>query len=247
MPRRNTAADAVGEDGTLGPSSQRARVARQPPVAAGQGQRQRTTAAPTDVSSGKASRERGARTRLIIIEALLELVSERSSPPTAPALATRAGVSVRLLFHHYRDMEAIYEAAFEHLACRCWGRVSEIAPELGLEERIAQTVKARAQLFEAVVPLRRAALSLPRRRLAIADAVGAEDCLLRQWLAFTFAAELASGEGRQCARVHAVEMVASCEAWDRLRRAQGLSVPAASRVVATCLAALLHAGRVARR
>ncbi|MGH9087666.1 MAG: hypothetical protein ACRDYZ_06065 [Acidimicrobiales bacterium] len=146
---------------------------------------------------------------------------------------------MRLLFHHYRDVEAIYEAAFECLNRRYWDRVVDIAPDLLVGDRVQRTVEERARLFEAVAPLRRAASSVPSRRTSIADAVADGDRRLRACLERTFGPELASAGKARPGRLHAMELVTSCEAWDRLRRVQGLSALAAGRVMATCLEALM--------
>lgn len=233
MPRRGTGLDP-------------AQVVTRRPSGEARGPSRRSSVAGATLR-GRASYERGARRRVAIAEALLELLPECDSLPTALGLAGCAGVSVRLVFHHYRDMEAVYEAAFELLNGRHWDRVPKIAPDLPLRVRVDRTVKERAILFEAIAPLRRAALMLPQHRSSIVHCMDAEDHRLRQWLSFTFEPELTAVGRTRSDSLHALELVASCEAWNRLRRNQGRSVRAASRTMGSCLEALLISSEVRRR
>ena len=58
-------------------------------------------------------RARGQRTRLKVIEALLELVSEGVVRPTAQEIAARAGVALRTVYHHFEDVEALRRLALD--------------------------------------------------------------------------------------------------------------------------------------
>ena len=51
---------------------------------------------------------RGQRTRRNVAEALMELLREGDQEPTARAVAQRAGVSLRLVFHHFTEMDDLY-------------------------------------------------------------------------------------------------------------------------------------------
>src|SRR5271156_4673554 len=52
---------------------------------------------------------RGQRTRRSVAEALMELLRAGDSDPTGKAVARRAGVSLRLVFHHFADMDDLYQ------------------------------------------------------------------------------------------------------------------------------------------
>ena len=52
---------------------------------------------------------RGQRTRRSVAEALMELLRAGETDPTAKAVALRAGVSLRLVFHHFADMDDLYQ------------------------------------------------------------------------------------------------------------------------------------------
>ena len=185
------------------------------------------------------TRQRGEASRRRIAEALVELLSENDRPPTALEIANRAGVSLRLVFHHFGDMDAVYEKALEVQASERWAPVVPAAPSLPLSQRVDRTVRQRAELFEAVAPLRRAAAVLAVRRLELARALAEGDVVSRSWLEVTFAPELRRAGRRRGDLLAGMDLVTSWEAWSRLRRAQGLSVPAARRLVGRALAGAL--------
>src|SRR5690606_27488921 len=54
---------------------------------------------------------RAARTRASVVEALLTLNDEGNLRPTARDIATKAGVSLRSLYVHFDDLEALFLAA----------------------------------------------------------------------------------------------------------------------------------------
>ena len=188
---------------------------------------------------GEAASARGARTRQRVAEALIGLLEEGDPAPTARAIAERAGVSVRLVFHHFEDMEALYQMVGRVQAERHWSTVRPADPDLPLEERIERTVQQRSRLFETVGPVRRAAVGLAARHEEIAEGIESSDALLRQWLEHTFEPELAgAGRGRRDL-LAALDVAASWEAWDRLRSGQGLAPAAARRAMSLILGALL--------
>jgi len=211
---------------------------------------------------------RGERTRLRVAEALISLLEEGDPRPTAKAVATRAGVSLRLVFHHFEDMDAVYRAVITLQARRHWDRLRPVPPSLPLHQRIERTVRRRAGLFDAVSPVRRVSVSLAVRSADVAASLAETGELLRRLLTVTFAAELeAAGQGtagpgtggqrtagqRTAGQrtggvldaldaadlLDALDAAASWEAWERLRRVQHLSNAAAQRVVTRTMSALL--------
>src|SRR6202040_367201 len=61
---------------------------------------------------------RGERTRRSLAEAMISLLEEGDAQPTARRIAERAGVSLRLVFHHFDDLEAIYSELADRQAER---------------------------------------------------------------------------------------------------------------------------------
>lgn len=189
------------------------------------------------------SRQRAERSRRCIAEALIELVAEQSHLPTALDIASRAGVSLRLIFHHFGDVDAVYEKALELQAAEWWAPVVPAAPGIPLPRRVDETVRQRAELFEAVEPLRRAAVMLAVRRLEVARALAEGDVMSRAWLEITFSPELRVAGRQRSDLLGSMELVTSWEAWTRLRRAQGLSISAARRLMGRSLAGIVGSAR----
>jgi AcrR family transcriptional regulator len=129
---------------------------------------------------------RGLRTRRRVAEALVALLEDGNADPTAKQIASRAGVSLRLVFHHFDDLDDLYRSVAAMQAERHWNE--------------------------------------PRRRLAV-----------------TFAPEIGAAGGGGSDLLEALDLVASWEAWDRLRSLKGLSPTAARRRVTVAMAALLAA------
>lgn len=189
---------------------------------------------------GETPRQRGERTRHRVARALIALLDEGDPAPTAKAVAARAGVSVRLVFHHFEDMEALYRMALAEQASGEWSEVRDVPASLALAERVDRTVRQRAKLFDAIAPLRRAAAAIALRRGDIDDDVAATDRQLRGWLEQTFKRELEVARRDRRDVLDALDVASSFETWDRLRRIQGLSAAAARRVVTRTLSALLN-------
>jgi len=95
-------------------------------------------------------RLRSERSRLAIIEAVLALQEEGVLVPTAQQISDQAGVGIRSFFRHFEDMEALFEAADDHI------RDSYEALFLGgdrdgtLEERIEHAVERHAKAYDSV-------------------------------------------------------------------------------------------------
>ncbi len=198
-------------------------------------------ASPGRMRKGESPRQRGEQTRARIADALIDLMTENTLPPTAKEVAARAGVSVRLVFHHFEDMDALHRAVARAQFDRHWRGLRPVPDDLTLGQRIDRTVLQRARLFDAVAPVRRQAFLLAVRHQGIAQSLDLTDKLLRDRLEETFADELQAAGGGRRDLLAAVEVASSWETWDRLRRAQGLSGAAARRVVARTLRALLGA------
>ena len=97
---------------------------------------------------------------------MLALISEGDLRPTAPRIAERAGVSLRSVFHHFDDLETLFEAAARLQMERVLGLVRPIDAALPLAERLDEIIAQRARVYESVTPVRRAAmLSEPGSRV----------------------------------------------------------------------------------
>jgi TetR/AcrR family transcriptional regulator of autoinduction and epiphytic fitness len=184
---------------------------------------------------------RGERTRRQLAEALVSLLEEGDPRPTARAVAARAGVSLRLVFHHFADMESVLRAAVAVQTERHWRRLAPIDPHLARPERIRLVVRQRARLYEAVAPVRRAALAMEHTSAVVGAELRHSRRSLRRHLEEAFAPELARAGGRRARLADALELATSFESWEQLRRTMGLGPGAAAGVTADLVEAVLEA------
>jgi TetR/AcrR family transcriptional regulator, regulator of autoinduction and epiphytic fitness len=100
---------------------------------------------------------RSLRTRESIVDATIQLLEAGDLRPTAPRIAEQASVSVRSVFQHFADLEALHTAVAERLVERVAVLVVPVDTTLPLPDRLGRFVRQRGQLLEAVTPIRRAA------------------------------------------------------------------------------------------
>ena len=182
---------------------------------------------------------RGQRTRRNVADGLLALLREGDAEPTAREVARRAGVSLRLVFHHFADLDDLYAfvAALEFR--RQWSETPRLSPELALSTRIERTVAYRATLFEEISPVRRALARRATSSHDVAMALTSCDALLQEALIATFSPELDRLPKRvRAEHQHGMDTVASWEAWERMRRTSRLPARVARQVMARTLAVL---------
>jgi TetR/AcrR family transcriptional regulator, regulator of autoinduction and epiphytic fitness len=190
-------------------------------------------------SDGRAARSRRARAALI--DALLDLLDGGVVKPTAAQIAARAGVSLRLVFHHFADLEAIHAEAADRQTERVRHLVTRVAPELPLERRLAEFVRNRARLYEAISPVRRASIRMEPFSPELARRLDGARALAREEVRRVFARELgrlAATERREI--FDALAAITSWPAWEVMRRHENLSEAQARRAWTRAIGALLQ-------
>jgi len=186
---------------------------------------------------------RSYRARLALAGALLNLLNEGVGRPTAAQIAERAGVSLRLVFHHFDDLEAIYASAGDLQIERVRTLTKPVDPALPFAERVATFLKIRARVFEYVSPVRRASMRWETSSAEISRRMRVAHQLAREHTLHAFAGEIASAPAGQRAEVAAaLDSVTSWETWEFLRSRSELSVRQASRVVERMVRALVTGG-----
>jgi AcrR family transcriptional regulator len=182
---------------------------------------------------------RGRRTRRKVAQALIDLLRAGEREPTAKAVAQQAGVSLRLVFHHFPVMDDLYHYVAALVLRRQWSDMPRISAKLALATRVERTVAHRAALYEDIAPIRSALMRRVATSPGVSDAIAASDGLLLENLKATFARELeavpASLRGEQ---LEALDTASSWEAWHRLRTVSRLPVRGAKRVMNLTLDAL---------
>jgi len=196
-------------------------------------------AAPKD---GRAARS--YRARLALAEALLDLVNEGIEQPTAVQIAERAKVSLRLVFHHFEDLEAIYASAADLQIERVRGMGKRIDPALPFEDRLQAFIRTRARVLEYVAPARRASIRLESSSAEISRRLRFAQEMTRTHTFQTFDPELKSLSGDEAAEVRAaLDGVTSWEMWEFLRRRTELSVKQSCKIVERMIRTMLKGGK----
>ena len=179
---------------------------------------------------------RAARTRRLVVEAVISLVEQGDLEPTAQEVADRAGVSLRTVFHHFQSMELVFAECWHVQVERHWSHLVPVAAVGSLAVRIEATVQQRAELFESIAGPRRAAAVWAHRSEVLARGLQRSRRSLRDLLAETFAPELGHDHEREVL-LDALDVATCFEAWEVLRRERGR--PEAAAVVRRSLHALL--------
>ena len=173
------------------------------------------------------------------MDALLELIEEGDLQPTATRIAERAGISLRLIYHHYGDLESLFRAAALRQFERMNAQVTPVDRDLPLHGRIDALVERRCAMLEWITPVRRAELLQepwsPELRAARAAVVARGN----REVAVVFAPELDRLAPADVATVrHALEAALGWGAWNDLREA-GVSVDDATAAVRVTVQRLL--------
>lgn len=192
------------------------------------------TPSPTRIDGRTA---RSERTRNAIIDAQLQLIREGDLRPTADRIAKQAGVSLRALWSHFADMEALLAESGRRVLELRDAAHRPISPKLPLAERVDAYCKQRARLLEQIGPTAKAAAlkepfseALQRyRRLHVAR--------VHDELSVLFAAEIAGNDEL----LNAMTAASMWPMWSTWREVMGLPVAAARATLARTIRALLTA------
>ncbi len=178
-------------------------------------------------------RSRSERSRNAIATAMLELIVAGTPHPSARQVAQRAGVSPRLVFHHFKDMEALYGKLMTLQAERLKPLLEmDIPSEAPFEERLAAFVDHRVTILEFISPVRRVIIGAEVVSPAIAAELDRLRAFKRQQTAAVFASEVSRLDAKTGAEVlAALQAVTSWTVWHSLRYHQKLSVEVAEQVM----------------
>ena len=126
---------------------------------------------------------RSERTHKRIIDAVIQLVEEGNPHLRTAEIAERAEVSVRSIFQHFPDLEALYLSVADAQLRGILADLQPVRTDGDLEERVAALVSERAKLSERTLPMRKLAarfwpgpltLVIPKK-LTLPEAVSATD------------------------------------------------------------------------
>ena len=181
---------------------------------------------------------RSLRTRDAVVRALIDLIEAGDLRPTARAVAGHAGVSERSVFQHFADLETLFAAAADHQVAR-FGTLAG-PPSGSFRERLSAFISRRAEILEAITPVRRAALLYEPFSDEISSRLARSHETFRRQVQQAFAPELTRRPSRDRAELlEALACLTSWASWETLRRTQRLSPGDARNVMTRMLEALL--------
>lgn len=200
----------------------------------------RTAAATTGAPAVDGRRARSVKTREAIVDAAIALLDAGDLKPTAAAVATRAGLSVRSVFQHFVDLEDLFLAVSDRQTNRVGALYTGTNYEGDLAARIEVFVNYRAGLYETIAPIRRAAMLHEPFSRVVASRLELARMLHRLDIERAFGPELDAARAAGDTELPGV-LAAMCSfvTWDEMRRFAGLDVEAATAALRRTVTALL--------
>jgi len=180
---------------------------------------------PSPETDGRRLRSRDNRAR--IVEAMLELVHAGDPMPGAEQVAARAGVGLRTVFRHFKDMDSLYGEMALPIEAELRTVIAQPFKSEDWRERVVELIHRRAAAYEKVGPYRRAS-DINRHRSPFLQAEQVRFVAIARDL---LKAQLPPELARDKARFEALDLILSFEAWSRLRRDQGLTPRRAAEVL----------------
>jgi TetR/AcrR family transcriptional regulator of autoinduction and epiphytic fitness len=207
-----------------------------------------TAASPDAVPPGDTTAQqdgrltRAARTRASVVEALLTLNDEGNLRPTARDIAAKAGVSLRSLYVHFDDLEALFVAASRRQAERLLEELPPMVTEGDFDTRLDAFLSRRVQIHELGNGVRRAAQLQEPFSPALQRAMASGRKALRAEVKACFGPEVAASDTIADGRLlRALDIVTSPATWESLRIHQALAADDAALQVREMVLAFVHA------
>lgn len=188
---------------------------------------------PTTRVDGRTARS--GRTRTAIVNAHLQLIAEGDLRPTADRVAKLAGVSLRALWSHFADMEALMAASGERVLEQRDASYRPIPADLPLADRIEAFCRQRARLLEEIGPAARASALKEPFSAGLQRYRKLHTGRVRDELTTTFPAEI----GGDQELLDALTAVSLWPTWATWRDTMGLSVEDARAALTRMVTALI--------
>lgn len=187
---------------------------------------------PHSVAARDARSARAARTQTAIADAMISLIREGVTSPTAADVARRANTGVRTVFAHFGKMERLYTEIIRRIEPQVASLITSLDHRLDLADRTNGLVAQHFAINELIAPLRRAMRVNEHARSspAIRDASRRLDYVLSRHVSETFAAELHNRPDRYGA-LERIAVHLSFDVWDHFVRVQQLPITRAQRHV----------------
>ncbi len=176
-------------------------------------------------------RQRSERTRLLIIEAYLDLLRESPQVPTAAQIADRAGYSVRSVFERFADLLTLSLAVADHAFAQGSAQAMPRHVDADRQTRIRSQVETRARVCERWLPLWRVLLHNQDESDLLKERIEYMREAIIARLQLMYRPELATlPKPARKQLLIALEALTDFESWGRMRERHRLSVEAACEV-----------------
>ena len=186
-------------------------------------------------------RQRGERARAHLLDALLSLLADGNYAPSIQEISERAGVSRRLVFHHFKDAETMHLAFMRKQTAALADLVAPIPDSLPLATRLPAFIDQRARIYEKITPTRRAGITREYVFPLFARGLQMFRAVKRAQVEAVFAPEIRSCHASVQREVAvALGCAASFSTWESLRGHQQLALDEAQQAFAHILTGLLR-------
>jgi AcrR family transcriptional regulator len=173
---------------------------------------------------------------------MLELTRETAVAPSAEQVAARARVGLRSVFRHFQDMESLYLEILRPIEAQLRARAQQPFSGETWQDRVLELIARRGAGFESVAPLRRASDALRPN----SPFLQREHAVLTTALRAILRGLIPAG-AVDAPTFEALDLLLSYEAWNRLRREQGLSPAHTRRTLEAAVRTLIAASPPAAR
>lgn len=169
-------------------------------------------------------RRRSERTKQLIMEAYLALLRECQDIPTAAQIAARAGISTRLIFERFVDLQSLSLATADYAFAMAKSQAIVHDAEGERPARIRSHVETRAETCEGWLPLWRVLVANQARLPQLRTRLGIFRQAVMQRIELMYAPELGTlpALDRRDLLI-ALEALIDFESWARMREGHGLS------------------------
>lgn len=177
------------------------------------------------LADGRRERSRSSRSR--IVAAMLDLVAKGEVAPSAAQVADVAGVGLRSVFRHFKDMDALYGEMTEAIEVQVLPILLRPPEGATWQQRLLDLAERRARIFETIMPYR---ISANVRRFESPYLMQDYRRLLRLE-AETLDAHLPEAVRADSAGARGLNVILSFNTWRLLRHDQNLPADEAKAVV----------------
>ena len=172
-------------------------------------------------------RQRTVDSRASIVSAMLNLTAEGHITVGAEEVARRAGVGLRTVFRHFNDMDSLYREMSLVVEAQLRAEILDEPPPAEWPARLFDLIDRRVAVYERITPYRRAEAAHRHRSPALRKDIARLTTAFRHSLTSALPLALADDP----VLFEALDMLLSFDAWDRLRRDQGLDIVHARQVL----------------